>query len=82
MSLNIYVFCLMFSDLAVHIDGFIGSSATTIIIGATKENPVTGKKADVLMAAYLCSEAALRIVKAGNKVMSLAFFIHLFTIHF
>lgn len=54
-------------DLATHIDGFIGSVAHTLVVGSSKDNPVTGRKADVIMAAYLCSEAALRMVKPGNK---------------
>ena len=29
---------------------------------------VTGRKADALMAAHLCSEAALRLCKLGNEV--------------
>lgn len=33
-----------------------------------QENPVTGRKADVIKAAYLCAEAALRLVKPGNQV--------------
>jgi methionine aminopeptidase len=28
---------------------------------------VTGKKADVIKAAHLCAEAALRLVKPGNQ---------------
>lgn len=54
-------------DLATHIDGFIGSVAHTMVVGASKDNPVKGRQADVMMAAYLCSEAALRLVKPGNK---------------
>lgn len=33
-----------------------------------QENPVTGRKADVIKAAHLCAEAALRLVKPGNQV--------------
>ena len=29
---------------------------------------VTGRKADVIKAAHLCAEAALRLVKPGNQV--------------
>jgi len=54
-------------DLAVHIDGFIAAVAFTIVVGATKENPVTGRKADVLKAAYLSGELAHRLVKPGNE---------------
>lgn len=34
--------------------------------GAAAEE-ITGRKADVLMAAWLASEVALRLVKPGNK---------------
>ncbi|KAA0713361.1 Proliferation-associated protein 2G4 IRES-specific cellular trans-acting factor 45 kDa [Triplophysa tibetana] len=54
-------------DLGVHIDGFISNVANSFVIGATKEAPVTGKKADVIKAAHLCAEAALRLVKPGNQ---------------
>jgi len=53
-------------DLGVHIDGFIACVGHTIVVGATKEDKVIGRKADVLMAAYYASEIALRLVKAGN----------------
>ncbi len=33
-----------------------------------QEAPVTGRKADVIKAAHLCAEAALRLVKPGNQV--------------
>ncbi len=55
-------------DLGAHIDGFIAVVAHTLVVGASKDNKVTGKKADCLMAAHLASEAALRLVKPGNEV--------------
>jgi len=54
-------------DLGAHIDGFIAVVAHTHVVGCTKENPLTGRKADAMMAAYLASEAALRLVKPGNE---------------
>lgn len=54
-------------DLGVHIDGFIAVVGHTIVVGASKENKVTGRKADVIQAAYLASELAQRLVKAGNE---------------
>jgi len=54
-------------DLGAHIDGFIAVVAHTIVIGASKSNPVTGRKADAVLAAHLASEAALRLVKPGNE---------------
>ncbi|XP_041747275.1 proliferation-associated protein 2G4 isoform X2 [Coregonus clupeaformis] len=54
-------------DLGVHVDGFISNVAHSFVVGATKEAPVTGKKADVINAAHMCAEAALRLVKPGNQ---------------
>ncbi|XP_020632180.1 proliferation-associated protein 2G4-like [Orbicella faveolata] len=54
-------------DLGVHIDGYIAVVGHTIVVGASKDNKVTGRKADVLQAAYLASEVAQRLVKAGNE---------------
>ena len=53
-------------DMGAHIDGFIAVVAHSFVIGATAENPITGRKADAMMAAHLASEAALRLVKPGN----------------
>ncbi|KTW25898.1 DNA-binding protein, 42 kDa [Pneumocystis carinii B80] len=50
-------------SLGVQIDGFAGLLGDTIIIG--KED-IYGRKADVLMATYLASEAAIRLIKPGN----------------
>ena len=38
-----------------------------IFIFKMQENPVTGRKADVLQAAYLAAEVAQRLVKPGNE---------------
>jgi len=54
-------------DMGAHIDGFIAVVAHTIVLGASAEAPVTGRKADVIMAAHLASEAALRLVKPGME---------------
>ena len=53
--------------MGAHIDGFIAVVAHTLVIGATADSPVTGKKADAMLAAHLASEAALRLVKPGNE---------------
>ena len=42
-------------------------TAETIVVGATSENPVTGRRADVLKAAHTAAEVAMRLVKVGNK---------------
>lgn len=54
-------------DLGVHVDGFIANVAHSFVVGASKEKPITGRKADVIQAAHLCAEAALRLVKPGNQ---------------
>ncbi|CAG0897293.1 unnamed protein product [Darwinula stevensoni] len=54
-------------DLGAHIDGYIAVVAHTLVIGASHDDKVKGKKADVIMAAHLASEAALRLLKPGNE---------------
>eukprot|EP00471_Norrisiella_sphaerica_P011281 CAMPEP_0184493620 /NCGR_PEP_ID=MMETSP0113_2-20130426/26520_1 /TAXON_ID=91329 /ORGANISM="Norrisiella sphaerica, Strain BC52" /LENGTH=388 /DNA_ID=CAMNT_0026878949 /DNA_START=89 /DNA_END=1255 /DNA_ORIENTATION=+ len=51
-------------DLGVHLDGYISVAAHTFIIGG---GPATGKKADVLKAAHVASECAIRLLKPGAK---------------
>ncbi len=58
--------------MGAHIDGFIAVLAHTVVVGASKDNKVTGKKADVVLAAYLASEVALRLVKPGLEVVHTA----------
>merc|ERR1711971_1102301 len=41
--------------------------AHTLVVGASGDSPVTGKKADAILAAHLASEAALRLVKPGQE---------------
>lgn len=53
-------------DLGCHIDGFVSQVAHTIVIGAAADKKVTGKKADVIVAARKCFDAALRLIKEGN----------------
>ena len=50
-------------DLGCHIDGYIAVVAHTIVVGATREKKVTGRRADCILAAYYAAEAALRLVK-------------------
>ncbi|KAF9560473.1 proliferation-associated protein 1 [Agrocybe pediades] len=54
-------------QLGAHIDGFAAISAETIVVGASVDSPVTGRRAEVLKAAYVAAEAAMRTVKVGNK---------------
>jgi len=53
--------------IGAHIDGFAAISAETIVVGANEQHPVTGRRADVLKAAWHAAEAASRLVKVGNK---------------
>lgn len=53
--------------LGAHIDGFASVTAETIVVGASPENPVTGRRADVLKAAHTAAEVAMRLVRVGNK---------------
>jgi len=54
-------------DLGVHIDGFISVMAHSLVVTATPEIATTGRKADVIAAAYYASEVAHRLIKPGNK---------------
>uniref|UniRef100_A0A182MGI6 Peptidase M24 domain-containing protein n=1 Tax=Anopheles culicifacies TaxID=139723 RepID=A0A182MGI6_9DIPT len=53
-------------DMGAHIDGFIAVTAHTIVVGATPENKCKGRAADVVLAAYHASQAALRLLKDGT----------------
>lgn len=54
-------------ELGVHIDGYAAVLGHTVSVGATLDSVVTGATADVVLAAHYCAEAALRLIKAGNK---------------
>jgi methionine aminopeptidase len=53
--------------IGAHIDGFAAISAETLVVGATESDPVTGRRADVLQAAWHAAQVAMRLVKVGNK---------------
>jgi curved DNA binding protein len=54
-------------DLGAHIDGFVAVVAHTLVIGASKDKPVTGRKGDVMTAAHLAAEAAIRLLKPDGE---------------
>jgi curved DNA binding protein len=54
-------------DLGCHVDGFIAVAAHTFVVGASKDKKATGRKADVILAAYNAAEAALRLLKPGSS---------------
>ncbi|KAJ3279380.1 Proliferation-associated protein 2G4 [Borealophlyctis nickersoniae] len=53
-------------ELGAHIDGYIAQVAHTLVVGANKEQPLTGKQADVMQAAYTSIEAAIRLLRPGK----------------
>lgn len=52
-------------DLGVHIDGAIAVTSHIMEVGA--KGPITGKKADVVAAAYAAAEAELRMLAPESK---------------
>ncbi|KAA8517426.1 hypothetical protein F0562_017719 [Nyssa sinensis] len=50
-------------DMGCHIDGFIAVVAHTHVL---QEGPVTGRAADVVAAANIAAEVALRLVRPGR----------------
>lgn len=54
-------------DMGGHIDGYIAVVAHSLIVGASKENPVTGPAADCMHAAYQAAQVALRLVVPGGE---------------
>jgi curved DNA binding protein len=54
-------------ELGAHIDGFAAFAGHTIVVQSDKNAPITGKKADVILAAYKSAQAALRLMKPGHS---------------
>jgi methionine aminopeptidase len=65
-STNIKEGDLVKVELGVHVDGFAGLVAHTIIVQSDKNAPITGKKADTILAAHKAAQAALRLIKPGH----------------
>lgn len=57
--------------MGAHIDGFIAVVAHTIVVGASAGKKITGRKADVILAAHTASQAALRLMKIGNETYTI-----------
>lgn len=55
-------------DVGCHIDGFISVAAHTFIVGAqpTPEKPLTGLQADLLTAANVACDVAVKLMRPGN----------------
>lgn len=58
---------ICFSDLGAHIDGFIAVAAHTTVATESTDK-ITGRKADVVLAAYWAGQAAIRLLKPGSGV--------------
>eukprot|EP00123_Amoebidium_parasiticum_P022969 comp9880_c0_seq1/m.4818 comp9880_c0_seq1/g.4818 ORF comp9880_c0_seq1/g.4818 comp9880_c0_seq1/m.4818 type:complete len:404 (-) comp9880_c0_seq1:136-1347(-) len=54
-------------DLGCHVDGYAAVVASSIVIGASSANPITDRRADVVLAAHYATEAVLRMLKPGTK---------------
>ncbi|THD22089.1 Proliferation-associated protein 2G4 [Fasciola hepatica] len=59
-------------DLGAHIDGFAAVVGHTVVVGSSQERRVTGKKADVVIAAHTAAEVALRQLRPGNESIKLS----------
>lgn len=55
-------------DLGAHIDGFIAVAAHTVVARADQSAKVSGRAADVILATYWASQAALRLLKPETGV--------------
>ncbi|KAJ3300656.1 hypothetical protein HK104_008590 [Borealophlyctis nickersoniae] len=58
---------LVIPELGVHIDGYIATLAHTTAINPNPQQPITGRSADVICAAYYAAEIALRMIRPGNR---------------
>lgn len=54
-------------DMGGHIDGYIAVVAHSLVVGASKENPITGQAANVMNAAHQAASVALRLVVPGGE---------------
>jgi curved DNA binding protein len=50
-------------DLGCHLDGFAAQAAHTLVVSADTTSKVTGRKADVILAAYHAFRGAQRLIK-------------------
>jgi methionyl aminopeptidase len=59
-------------DLGAHVDGYIAVVATTKVLNADMNAPVVGQQADVMQAAVIAGEAAIRKLRPGNTTTAVA----------
>lgn len=69
-------------DMGAHIDGFAVMAAHSVVIGASAAAPVTGARADLMAAAHVAAEVALRTIKPGNTNYQVTNAIQAVTEHF
>ena len=50
-------------DLGCHLDGFVAQAAHTIVVSSNPKSKVSGRKADVILAAYNALRAAERLIR-------------------
>ena len=50
-------------DLGVHIDGYVGQTCQTVVVGGS----ITDRKADLMRAGWECLQGAIRLLKPGNS---------------
>ncbi|VDP95844.1 unnamed protein product [Trichobilharzia regenti] len=50
-------------NVGAHVDGYAAIVGHTMVVGASQNNKVTGKKADVIVAAHTAAEAILRTLR-------------------
>jgi len=63
-------------DLGCHLDGFVAQAGHTIIVSANPTTKVSGKKAEVVLAAWYSFQAAQRLIKEAGTNTSVTEAIH------
>lgn len=58
-------------DLGCHIDGYIATQASTVVVQAGTE-PIKGRAADAIAAARTAFDAAVRLIRPGKKISDVA----------
>ncbi|KAL7673215.1 hypothetical protein ACOME3_008083 [Neoechinorhynchus agilis] len=59
-------------ELGCHVDGYPSVVCYTIVVGADGNNKVTGKKADVIVAAYSSLQIITRMFKPGCRIQEIS----------
>ncbi|WFD30981.1 methionyl aminopeptidase [Malassezia sp. CBS 17886] len=52
-------------QLGAQIDGYASVAGETLVVGASAENPVTGRAADAVQAAQVAADVVIRLMKPG-----------------